>query len=173
MCVVNCISCLRKRKRSKHGTGYIWCWLFLGGGGRISSIGGVRETAVGYSGGHSINPTYEDVCGGNTGHVEVVRIIFDPEVITYESLLNTFWASHDPTQVNRQGPDVGSQYRTVIFVHDEVQRKIAEESKDQLQASQNAIRIIATTIEEVGDYWMAEDYHQQFIEKRRSVGFGR
>ena len=88
-------------------------------------------------------------------------------------MLNTFWASHDPTQVNRQGPDVGSQYRTVIFVHDEVQRKIAEESKDQLQASQNAIRIIATTIEEVGDYWMAEDYHQQFIEKRRSVGFGR
>ena len=155
-------------EQATFGAGCFW-----GVEAAFRQLEGVRETSVGYSGGHSINPTYEDVCGGNTGHVEVVRIIFDPEVITYESLLNTFWASHDPTQVNRQGPDIGSQYRTVIFVHDEVQRKIAEESKDQLQASQNAIRIIATTIEEVGDYWMAEDYHQQFIEKRRSVGFGR
>ena len=155
-------------EQATFGAGCFW-----GVEAAFRQLEGVRETSVGYSGGHSINPTYADVCGGNTGHVEVVRIIFDPEVITYESLLNTFWASHDPTQVNRQGPDVGSQYRTVIFVHDEVQRKIAEESKDQLQASQNAIRIIATTIEEVGDYWMAEDYHQQFIEKRRSVGFGR
>ena len=155
-------------EQATFGAGCFW-----GVEAAFRQLEGVRETSVGYSGGHSINPTYEDVCGGNTGHVEVVRIIFDPEVITYESLLNTFWASHDPTQVNRQGPDVGSQYRTVIFVHDEVQRKIAEESKDQLQASQNAIRILATTIEEVGDYWMAEDYHQQFIEKRRSVGFGR
>ena len=155
-------------EQATFGAGCFW-----GVEAAFRQLEGVRETSVGYSGGHSINPTYEDVCGGNTGHVEVVRIIFDPEVITYESLLNTFWASHDPTQVNRQGPDIGSQYRTVIFVHDEVQRKIAEESKDQLQASQNGIRIIATTIEEVGDYWMAEDYHQQFIEKRRSVGFGR
>ena len=155
-------------EQATFGAGCFW-----GVEAAFRQLGGVRETSVGYSGGHLINPTYEDVCGGNTGHAEVVRIIFDPEVVTYESLLNTFWASHDPTQVNRQGPDIGSQYRTVIFVHDEVQRKIAEESKDQLQASQNAIRIIATTIEEVGDYWMAEDYHQQFIEKRRSVGFGR
>ena len=155
-------------EQATFGAGCFW-----GVEAAFRQLEGVRETSVGYSGGHSINPTYADVCGGNTGHAEVVRIIFDPEVITYETLLNTFWASHDPTQVNRQGPDIGSQYRTVIFVHDEVQRKIAEESKDQLQASQNAIRIIATTIEEVGDYWMAEDYHQQFIEKRRSVGFGR
>ena len=155
-------------EQATFGAGCFW-----GVEAAFRQLEGVRETSVGYSGGHLINPTYEDVCGGNTGHAEVVRIIFDPEVITYESLLNTFWASHDPTQVNRQGPDIGSQYRTVIFVHDEVQRKIAEESKDQLQASQNGIRIIATTIEEVGDYWVAEDYHQQFIEKRRSVGFGR
>ena len=155
-------------EQATFGAGCFW-----GVEAAFRQLEGVRETSVGYSGGHSINPTYEDVCGGNTGHVEVVRIIFDPEVITYDSLLNTFWASHDPTQVNRQGPDVGSQYRTVIFVHDEIQRKIAQESKDQLQASQNATRVIATTIEEVGDYWMAEDYHQQFIEKRRSVGFGR
>jgi len=155
-------------EQATFGAGCFW-----GVEAAFRQLEGVRETSVGYSGGHSINPTYEDVCGGNTGHVEVVRIIFDPEVITYESLLNTFWASHDPTQVNRQGPDVGSQYRTVIFVHDEIQRKIAQESKDQLQVSQNATRVIATTIEEVGDYWMAEDYHQQFIEKRRSVGFGR
>ena len=155
-------------EQATFGAGCFW-----GVEAAFRQLEGVRETSVGYSGGHSINPTYEDVCGGNTGHVEVVRIIFDPEVITYESLLNTFWASHDATQVNRQGPDVGSQYRTVIFVHDEIQRKIAQESKDQLQVSQNATRVIATTIEEVGDYWMAEDYHQQFIEKRRSVGFGR
>jgi len=155
-------------EQATFGAGCFW-----GVEAAFRQLEGVRETSVGYSGGHSINPTYEDVCGGNTGHVEVVRIIFDPEVITYESLLNTFWASHDPTQVNRQGPDVGSQYRTVIFVHDEIQRKSAQESKDQLQVSQNATRVIATTIEEVGDYWMAEDYHQQFIEKRRSVGFGR
>ena len=155
-------------EQATFGAGCFW-----GVEAAFRELEGVREPSVGYSGGHLINPTYEDVCGGNTGHAEVVRIIFDPEVITYESLLNTFWASHDPTQVNRQGPDVGSQYRTVIFVHDEIQRKIAQESKDQLQVPQNAIRVIATTIEEVGDYWMAEDYHQQFIEKRRSVGFGR
>ena len=109
-------------EQATFGAGCFW-----GVEAAFRQLEGVRETSVGYSGGHLINPTYEDVCGGNTGHAEVVRIIFDPEVITYESLLNTFWASHDPTQVNRQGPDVGSQYRTVIFVHDEVQRKIAEE----------------------------------------------
>ena len=155
-------------EQATFGAGCFW-----GVEATFRQVKGVRETSVGYSGGHLTNPTYEDVCEGNTGHVEVVRVVFDPEVISYQSLLETFWASHDPTQVNRQGPDVGTQYRTVIFVHDESQRHIAHESRNQMQDSQKDSRVIATTIEEAGDYWVAEGYHQQFLEKRRSAGFGR
>ena len=154
-------------EQATFGAGCFW-----GVEAEFRQLTGVVETSVGYTGGHLVNPTYEDVCSGNTGHVEVVRVVFDPEKISYETLLATFWTIHDPTQINRQGPDVGNQYRTVIFAHDDVQKRVALDSLAQLSASGKVLGPIATTIEPVGDYWLAEDYHQQFVEKRRSAGLG-
>ena len=129
-------------------------------------IPGVRETSVGYCGGNVANPTYEQVCSDMTGHVEVVRVGFDPDEVSYDQLLNLFWDIHDPTQVNRQGPDTGSQYRTVIFAHSEEQSNVAVRSKTRLEQNGGFARPIATTIEAVGDFWLAEDYHQLFFDKR-------
>lgn len=130
------------------------------------NVDGVSETAVGYMGGQSQNPTYNDVCSGETGHAEVVQVEYDPEVISYEQLLDLFWEVHDPTQLNRQGPDVGEQYRSVIFYHDESQREAAERSMSDQDESERFTRPIVTTIEPAGTFWMAEDYHQQYLEKR-------
>jgi len=127
---------------------------------------GVTATAAGYMGGHLQNPTYQDVCTDATGHAEVVEVEFDPERLSYETLLETFWAAHDPTQVNRQGPDFGTQYRTVIFVHDDAQRAAALRSRQALVESGRHRRPIATAIEMAGTFWRAEDYHQQYLEKR-------
>ena len=154
-------------EQATFGAGCFW-----GVEAEFRRLTGVVETSVGYTGGHLVNPTYEDVCSGNTGHAEVTRVVFDPKTISYATLLVTFWAIHDPTQVNRQGPDVGDQYRTVIFVHDDVQKKAAQDSLAQLSASGKVLGSIATTIESVQDYWLAEDYHQQFLEKRKAAGFG-
>ena len=129
-------------------------------------VEGVVETAVGYSGGHYDNPTYRDVCSGRTGHAEVVQVKFDPEKVSYEDLLGVFWKSHDPTQVNRQGPDVGYQYRSVVFFHTPEQEKAARASKDALERSGRYSRPIATSIEPARAFWKAEDYHQQYLEKR-------
>ena len=129
-------------------------------------VPGVAETSVGYCGGHVANPTYEQVCTDMTGHVEVVRVVFDPTEVSYKQLLDLFWSIHDPTQVNRQGPDTGSQYRTVIFAHSEDQSLAAHQSKIALEQSKRFAKAISTTIEEVGDFWVAEDYHQQFFDKR-------
>lgn len=129
-------------------------------------VGGVTATSVGYAGGTVVQPTYEQVCAGDTGHAEVVRVEYDPAFLTYEALLDTFWSAHDPTQIDRQGPDVGAQYRSVIFTHDDVQAGAAEKSKAALDASGRFRRPIATKIEPAGDFWPAEDYHQQFLEKR-------
>lgn len=129
---------------------------------------GVVDTAVGYEGGTVANPTYEQVCTGTTGHAEVCQVSFDPARITFGELLRTFWRVHDPTQVDRQGPDVGSQYRSVIFFHNDEQRAEAEASK---QAEQQRHREpIATTIEPATGFYMAEDYHQCYLEKRSSGG---
>ncbi len=127
---------------------------------------GVTGTAVGYMGGHVENPSYEIVCSDRSGHVEVVQVQYDPAVVAYETLLETFWAAHNPTQVNRQGPDFGSQYRTVIFVHDAAQQAAAERSRDELVASRRYRQPIATTIEDAKTFWPAEEYHQQYLEKR-------
>ena len=127
---------------------------------------GVLETSVGYSGGRFDNPTYKDVCSGRTGHAEVVRVIFDPSRVSYEELLDVFWSNHDPTQVNRQGPDVGSQYRSAVFWHDEAQEKAATASKEALEESGRFRQPIATEITEASTYFIAEDYHQQYLEKR-------
>ena len=133
---------------------------------------GVTGTAVGYAGGTKANPSYEEVCTGATGHAEVVRVEYDPERVTYDELLDLFWQVHDPTQVDRQGPDVGTQYRSAIFVHDEEQEAAAQASKAALEQSGQLRKPIATEIVPAGDFWMAEDYHQQYFEKAARRGFG-
>jgi peptide-methionine (S)-S-oxide reductase len=128
---------------------------------------GVHSTMVGYAAGYTPNPTYEEVCTGRTGHNEVVRVVYDPKVISYEELLRTFWEGHDPTQGMRQGNDRGTQYRSGIYVADEAQRRAAEMSKAAYQARLSAAGYgpITTEIQEVGPFYMAEDYHQQYLHK--------
>jgi peptide-methionine (S)-S-oxide reductase len=126
----------------------------------------VTDTAVGYMGGSLDNPTYKDVCTDRTGHAEVVQVTFDPSILSYEQLLDVFWQIHDPTQVNRQGPDVGTQYRSAIFFHDAEQQRIARESRDRLQSSGRLRRPVATEITAAGPFWRAEEYHQKYLEKR-------
>ncbi len=127
-------------------------------------VAGVRATSVGYIGGRTSHPSYEQVCSGATGHAEAVRVEYDPAAVNYAQLLDVFWSSHDPTQVNRQGPDIGEQYRSAIFTHDEDQTQTALASRAALAGS--LPRPVATIVEPAGDYWPAEDYHQQFFEKR-------
>jgi len=127
---------------------------------------GVTDTAVGYIGGTTENPTYESICGGQTGHAEAVRVVFDPEKVSYDALLNVFWKCHDPRQLNRQGPDTGTQYRTAIFYLDEEQKTVAEASKAALQSSGRTQGVVVTEITAAPEFYMAEDYHQQYFEKR-------
>lgn len=132
---------------------------------------GVVETAVGYEGGDTENPTYEEVCSDRTGHAEVCQIGFDPGRVSYGELLERFWELHDPTQVNRQGPDVGAQYRSVIFTHSEQQAEAARASKKRAQERFDAP--IATSIEPARPFWRAEEYHQCYLEKRQGGAVGR
>ena len=129
----------------------------------FSKLDGVNEVLSGYSGGKTPDPTYEQVCSNSTNHAEVVLIEFDPSVISYEELLNSFWEKHDPTTLNRQGPDVGSQYRSAIFYFDEEQRNLAQESLNKLQ--QRLEKKIVTEITEADTFWKAEEYHQKYFEK--------
>ncbi len=129
-------------------------------------IEGVTGTAVGYMGGTLARPTYRDVCTDQTGHAEVVQVEFDPARVKYEALLDVFWELHDPTQLNRQGPDVGTQYRTVIFFHTSEQEAAARNSKRRLEASGVYRRPIVTEIVPAAEFWRAEEYHQQYLEKR-------
>ena len=128
-------------------------------------IPGVVDTAVGYTGGHTINPTYHDVCTDTTGHAEVVQVFFDPDRTSFETLLDLFWTIHDPTQLDRQGPDFGRQYRSAIFYHDESQREIAETSKASLDQSGKYRRPIVTEIVPAAPFYRAEEYHQRYFEK--------
>jgi peptide-methionine (S)-S-oxide reductase len=128
------------------------------------NVPGVVDTAVGYEGGALPNPTYEDVCSHTTGHAEVVQVEFDPDEVSYDQLLDVFWDVHDPTQVNRQGPDVGSNYRSVVFFHSPEQEELALASKARAQARFD--RPIATEISPASDFWRAEEYHQQYLVKR-------
>jgi peptide-methionine (S)-S-oxide reductase len=129
-------------------------------------IPGVTATQVGYMGGSLENPTYKDVCTDRTGHAEVVEVTFDPAKVSYEDVLKVFWTCHDPTQINRQGPDVGTQYRSVIFYHSPEQQAAAVASKEKLERSGAFKRPIATQIIPATDFWRAEEYHQQYLEKR-------
>ena len=126
---------------------------------------GVISTRVGYTGGDLDSPTYQQVCNGTTGHAEAVEITFDPTVISYEQLLKIFWQIHDPTQLNRQGPDIGSQYRTAIFYHTNEQHLSAASSRDSLDHSGRYQRSVVTEITPVARFWQAEEYHQQYHKK--------
>jgi peptide-methionine (S)-S-oxide reductase len=129
-------------------------------------MNGVVSTAVGYSGGTTVNPTYEQVCSGKTGHTEVVQITYDPVKVSYDKLLDVFWDNHNPTTMNRQGPDVGYQYRSVIFYSTPEQKAAAEASKERLAKSGRFGSPIVTTIEPAGAFYKAEDYHQKYLQKR-------
>ncbi len=131
---------------------------------------GVVSTTVGYSGGHLKNPTYEDVCTDRTGHAEVVQIEYDPSQVSYEELLDLFWQIHDPTTLNRQGPDIGTQYRSAIFFHNPEQKAAVEISKEKLQRSGRYKKPIATEITPASEFYRAEEYHQQYFEKRGVSG---
>ena len=127
---------------------------------------GVISTMAGYTGGKMRNPTYKDVCSDETGHAEAVQIEFDPKKVSYEKLLDIFWQNHDPTQLNRQGPDIGSQYRSAIFYQNEKQRKAAMKSKEMLEKSKKYSKPIATEILPAADFYRAEEYHQRYLEKK-------
>ena len=146
-------------RKATFGAGCFW-----GVEAAFRQLDGVTKTEVGYEGGRLENPTYEDVCSHTTGHAEVVEVTYDPERVSYERLLDVFWAKHDPTQLNRQGWDIGDQYRSVIFFHDDEQRAAAEASKEREQP--NWPRPIVTVVEPAQTFWPAEDYHQQYLEKR-------
>ena len=139
---------------------------FWGIEAKFRMIPGVLDAAVGYSGGHTANPTYKDVCTDQTGHAEVVQVTYDPAVLSYEKLLEGFWMMHDPTQINRQGPDVGTQYRSAIFFHTPEQEAIAKRSKAALESSGRFRKPVATEITAAGPFYRAEEYHQRYLEKR-------
>ncbi len=137
---------------------------FWGVEAKFRQLDGVLSTRVGYSNGHTLDPTYPDVCTGTTGHAEVIEITFDSDIISYSELINAFWALHDPTTLNRQGPDRGTQYRSAIFYHDDVQRQTAIDSRTIHQ--QQLSHPIATEITAADNFYPAEAYHQCYLEKK-------
>ena len=142
---------------------------FWGVEARFSELSGVLDTAVGYAGGQMEHPTYKEVCTDRTGHAEVVEVTFDPSRLPYESLLDQFFALHDPTQLNRQGPDWGSQYRSVIFATNERQLAEAQARIAEMNATGTFRRPIVTRVEPAAQFWKAEEYHQRYLEKRGMV----
>ncbi len=139
---------------------------FWGVEAAFRQLPGVKSTEVGYAGGHTENPTYRDVCTDETGHAEVVRVEYDPKAVSYDDLLNVFWNCHNPTTLNRQGPDVGTQYRSAIYYANPEQQQLAEESKQKLAASGKFRGPIVTEITKAPPFFRAEEYHQQYLEKR-------
>jgi peptide-methionine (S)-S-oxide reductase len=155
---------LRKNHVATFAAGCFW-----GVEEAFASTPGVLSTKVGYTGGsdQSRNPTYEQVCTGKTGHAEAVQVAFDQELTSYEKLLDVFWENHDPTTLNRQGPDVGSQYRSAIFYHDETQKAQALASREELQRKVGPDKKVVTEITSAGEFYPAEEYHQRYFEKRK------
>lgn len=146
-----------EKKRATFGAGCFWCVEAV-----FQELPGVEQVTSGYAGGTIPNPTYEQVCSGRTGHAEAVQIVFDPSVISYDELLEVFWRTHDPTTPNRQGNDVGTQYRSAIFYHDEEQRRRAEKSKAELAAASAFRNPIVTEIVPYTNFYPAENYHQNY-----------
>ncbi len=152
---------LKIKLKATFGAGCFWHVEDL-----LNKTKGVKSTAVGYIGGHLPNPTYEQVCTDKTGHAEAVEVEYDPSEITFEELLDVFWNNHNPTTLNRQGPDVGIQYRSAIFYHDEKQKEIAENSKQELEESQKYEVPVVTQIVPAPTFYRAEEYHQKYFKKR-------
>ncbi len=148
-------------ERATFGAGCFW-----GVEAAFRAIPGVVDASVGYTGGTTDNPTYEQVCSGRTGHAEAVEVVYDPTQVTYDELLEAFWDNHDPTTPNRQGPDVGEQYRSAVFFHTPEQERKASATKASLDASGRFKRPIVTEITAAGPFHRAEDYHQRYLEKR-------
>ncbi len=151
-------------EKATFGAGCFW-----GVEARFGEMNGVLETAVGYEGGTGEHPTYKEVCSDRSGHAEVVELDFDPQRISFETLLDAFFALHDPTQVNRQGPDWGTQYRSVIFTHSDEQAAVARAKIAELNASGTFRKPIATQVVPAETFWRAEEYHQKYLEKRGMV----
>jgi len=166
-CLISTLGMARESLMDKHletatfGGGCFWCMQPF-----FDNTKGVIKTTVGYTGGHLANPTYEEVSSGTTGHVESIQVEYDPKVVLYEKLLNLYWHNIDPTQLNGQFVDHGPQYRTVIFYHNEEQKRLAESSKKALAASGRFNKPIVTAIEPAGDFYPAEEYHQKYYLKR-------
>ncbi len=148
-------------EKATFGAGCFW-----GVEARFRQVQGVVSTAAGYMGGSLKNPTYRDVCTDKTGHAEVVQVDYDPAKVSYKDLLKVFWGSHDPTTLNRQGPDIGTQYRSVVFYHSAEQESQARAAKQDLERSGVYKSPVVTEIVPVGEFWRAEEYHQQYLEKR-------
>lgn len=146
-------------KETTLGAGCFWCVEAV-----FEQLKGVQSVEAGYSGGQSINPTYKEVCSGTSGYVEVARIVYDPSVISFSDILYVFWRTHDPTSLNRQGNDVGSQYRSVVFYHNDEQKTVAEKVFSETKASGEYDKPIVTAIEPLENYYPAEDYHQNYFE---------
>jgi peptide-methionine (S)-S-oxide reductase len=155
------------RQTATFGAGCFW-----GVEARFRELPGVIDTRVGYLGGHLENPTYEDVCSDTTGHAEVVQIIYDSGQVSFEALLDVFWEMHDPTQRNRQGPDVGTQYRSAIFYHTPEQKAAAEASRARLESSGRYARPVVTEISPATTFYEAEEYHQRYLEKKGLASCG-
>ena len=150
------------------GAGCFWCVEAV-----FQDLRGVQRVISGYTGGETPNPTYREICGGNTGHAEVIQITFDPEVISFEDLLYVFWRTHDPTTLNRQGADTGTQYRSAIFYHSDEQREIAERSKTEADAAGLYSDPIVTEITPASEFYEAELYHQNFYKQNPNQGYCR
>jgi len=149
-------------QKATFGAGCFW-----GVEEKFRQLDGVESTMVGYSGGHVEDPSYEQVCSHTTGHIEVTQIEYDPSVISYDELLDFFWSIHDPTTLNRQGPDIGEQYKSIIFYHNDQQKKIAERSKEKMNKTEKYNRQIVTEIREADQFYKAEDYHQKYLQKQK------
>jgi peptide-methionine (S)-S-oxide reductase len=148
------------------GAGCFWCVEAM-----FQRLDGVVKVESGYAGGHMVSPTYKDVCTGTTGHAEVCRITFDPKKISYETLLSIFWQTHDPTTLNRQGNDVGTQYRSAIFYYNDIQMQLAEKYKSELNASGAFSNPIVTEITAINNYYSAEDYHQNYYNQNSEQSY--
>lgn len=148
-------------EKATFGAGCFW-----GIEAAFRKVPGVLSTSVGYVGGSFANPTYEDVCSGETGHAEVVQVEYDPSQLSYEEILDVFWTIHDPTTLNRQGPDIGTQYRSAIFFHNPEQEAAARTSKKRLESSERFKKPIVTEITSASEFYRAEEYHQRYFEKR-------
>lgn len=150
------------------GNGCFWCTEAV-----FQQLKGVQKVTSGYSGGKVKNPTYEQVCSGETGHAEVIQIVYDPKVITFDELLEVFWKTHDPTTLNQQGADYGTQYRSAIFYHSAEQKKLAEEYKDKLNKAEVYKRPIVTEVTAFSEFYPAEKYHQNYFNQNTNAGYCR